>query len=261
MSYAKLANGYKAGGFDSGNGRGSLEKSSFHDETVEGIETGAKMDLFDGRGRLNIAAYYNEFEDVQVSIFDGTANFNVDNAAESESYGVDIDASFMLTEEIMITGALSWLDASWTSFEDAACTAEQEANSPDPASCVQDLSGADTNFAPEWSGHFSIHYDTSLTSSLDFAASTTVNFSDDYFTATDNDPIIAQDSYYELNARLALMSADGTWTVAVVGKNLNDETVANAPNDIPLGALGFNGSYFYFLSAPRSYELQAEYRF
>ncbi|MCB1843721.1 MAG: TonB-dependent receptor [Halioglobus sp.] len=66
MTYAKVANGYKAGGFDEDNTRGRTDVAEYEDETVQGVEVGAKMDLWDGRARLNVAAFYNEFDDVQV---------------------------------------------------------------------------------------------------------------------------------------------------------------------------------------------------
>lgn len=78
---------------------------------------------------------------------------------------------------------------------------------------------------------------------------------------TDNDPVTCQDAYTKVNARIQLAGNDETWSVALLGKNLTDKEVATAPNDIPLGNLGFAGSYFYFMEAPRSYEVQATYRF
>ena len=62
---------------------------TFEDESVETVEIGAKIDLADGRGRLNIAAYMSTYEDVQVSTFDGNAGFVVGNAAESEVQGIE----------------------------------------------------------------------------------------------------------------------------------------------------------------------------
>ena len=75
------------------------------------------------------------------------------------------------------------------------------------------------------------------------------------------DPVLAQDSYYKVNARIQLASYDETWSVAILGKNLTDEETTTWGNDVPLGAQGFDGTYFQHIDAPRSFEIQARYRF
>ena len=65
MAYLKVGNGYKAGGFDEANGRGIVDAEEFDDETVLSYELGAKWDFLDGRGRMTVAAFLSEFEDLQ----------------------------------------------------------------------------------------------------------------------------------------------------------------------------------------------------
>ena len=81
--------------------------------------------------------------------------------------------------------------------------------------------------------------------------------------ASQDDPVTNSDSYTKVNARVALESSDGTWSVAFVGKNLTDETTYNWGNDATLSGdgLGFDRSYFHQFEAPRTYEFQARYNF
>ncbi|MFB1036268.1 MAG: TonB-dependent receptor, partial [Sinobacterium sp.] len=121
----------------------------------------------EGRGRLNVAVFHREFEDVKVSTFDGTAGFVVGNAAESEVDGIELDGMFAVSDEITIYGALAFLDAKYKSFEDAACTADQAIASADRNGCVQDLGGERLQFAADMSANFGITYNTEITDSLE----------------------------------------------------------------------------------------------
>jgi outer membrane receptor protein involved in Fe transport len=102
MLYFNVANGFKAGGFDEDNSLGRLDVAEFEDETVELIEIGAKLDLADGRGRLNVAVFKSQYEDVQVSTFDGNAAFVVGNAAKSEVQGIEADVLFAVTDKLKL---------------------------------------------------------------------------------------------------------------------------------------------------------------
>jgi outer membrane receptor protein involved in Fe transport len=261
MLYAKYGNGYKAGGFDEDNAQANLLAQEYEDETSESIELGAKMDLWEGRGRLNVAVFHSEFEDVQVSTFDGTAGFVVGNAAESEVDGIELDGMFAVSDEITIYGALAFLDAKYKSFEDAACTADQAIASADRNGCVQDLGGERLQFAADMSANFGITYNTEITDSLELGLGADVMYTDDFDTAADADIVLAQEAYTKVNARISLSDIDGTWSVALLGKNLTDKTTSAWGNDIPLGSFGFDNSYFQVIDAPRSYEIQATYNF
>lgn len=273
MVYAKWGNGYKAGGFDEDNGRGNIPAQEYEDETSETIEIGAKMDLFEGRGRLNIAVFQSDYEDVQVSTFDGVAGFVVGNAAETEVEGVELDGMFAVTDALTISYAAAYLDAKYKSFPGAGCTAAQTqvfAAGPDgiagtaddqtPGQCTQDLSGQRLQFAADWSGNLGANYRIDIGDNLELNSSVDVMFSDDYDVAADGDEVLAQDDFYKVNARIAIGDADGDWQIALLGKNLTDEETTTWGNDVPLGQFGFYDTYFQIIDAPRSFELQARYR-
>jgi outer membrane receptor protein involved in Fe transport len=274
MVYGKWGNGYKAGGFDEDNGRGNIPAQQYEDETSETIEFGAKMDLFEGRGRFNVAAFTSEYDDVQVSTFDGVAGFVVGNAAKSEVDGVEMDGMFAVSEELTITMALAYLDAKYDSYPGAGCTGSQTqafAAGPDgipgtdddltPGDCTQDLSGAALQFAADWSGNLGAQYVTNIGDGLELNTSVDMMFTDEYDVAADADEVLSQDSFYKINARIAIGDRDGDWSIALLGKNLTDEETTTWGNDVPLGQFGFYDTYFQIIDAPRSFEIQARYRF
>lgn len=268
MVYLELGNGYKAGGFDEDNGMGrEVEEittgvfddlADFEDESVETIEIGAKISLADGRGRMNIAAFSSTYEDVQVSTFDGNAAFVVGNAAESEVKGVEADLTYRLTEELTLNGAFAYLDATYKSFPGAGCNLAQTLASG--AGCTQDLSGQPLQFAPEYTANVGIAYETALSANLVLSAGLDYNWSDDVVVAADLDEKMVQESFGKLNARIALAGND-QWQISLVGKNLTDEETFMWGNDVPLGSLGFNGSYFKMIDPPRTFELTGRINF
>ena len=122
--YLNVAEGFKAGGFDEGNR--SAVPLEFEPEEALAYELGGKFILADGAANLNVAIFHVNYENLQVSVFDGIA-FQVANAAESTSQGVEVDGRWRLTEEITVGGAAAYLDSEYDSYEGAACTVIQEA--------------------------------------------------------------------------------------------------------------------------------------
>ena len=87
MAYATASTG-----FLSGNAKSAFDGGGTYDErTVDAYEIGLKSTLLDGRLRLNIAGYYNEYEDLLGTTFrlvGGTVLATQDNAGDSESTGI-----------------------------------------------------------------------------------------------------------------------------------------------------------------------------
>jgi len=223
------------------------------------------MDLLDGRARLNMAVFFSEFEDVQVSTFDGNAGFVVGNAAESEVYGLEVDGSIVLTEQLTLNAAFAYLDASYKSFADAACNELQAvawiAGGGARATCVQDLSGAPLQFSPEFSGNIALDFLTPVSDSMELRINLDAMYSDEYQVAADQDAVLAQGSFIKVNARIQLASSNDTWSLALLAKNITDEKTTTWGNDVPLASQGFGQTYFQHIDAPRSVEIQAAYKF
>jgi outer membrane receptor protein involved in Fe transport len=203
-----------------------------------------------------------------VSGFEG-AGFIVGNAAESEIYGVEADFTVAVTDTFTLNGALAYLDTEYKDYPNASCAIGQiQDGSCDANGGFQDLGGTSLQFAPEWSGNIGAAYDASLTDSLDIGLRVDALYTDDILIAPDADAEVTEESYWKINARIALLSADGKWSLAVIGKNLTDETTFNWGNDATLAStriggqfIGFQNAYFHMIEAPRTFEFQARYNF
>ncbi|MFB3079945.1 MAG: TonB-dependent receptor domain-containing protein [Lysobacterales bacterium] len=172
-----------------------------------------------------------------------------------------MDARWQISDSWMLSGALAYLDASYDDFTEAVCTAAQQVQhgidtGMSPATCTQDLSGKELQFAPEWSGTINLEYNRLLNGGLELVAVVGMDYTDSYFTALDLDPHSRQDSFTKFNARIQLAGSSG-WSVALIGKNLSDETTTTWVNDVPF----FRGAFFGSMDAPRTLGVQARYQF
>ena len=119
-AYASYTTGYRSGGFNGGSyDRITGMGDAFDEETIESMEIGFKSVLFDGRFRLNAALYDYEYDDVQVSTVKSDANglsTEIDNAAQLSREGIEIEAAWLITDRLQLTGNYSYIDGSYDSF-------------------------------------------------------------------------------------------------------------------------------------------------
>jgi outer membrane receptor protein involved in Fe transport len=217
----------------------------------------------DGAAEMNVALFRTEYTDLQTSQFDGTLGFNVTNAGEATTQGLELDGRWRVSEGLTLSGALAYLDFEYDKFPNSQCYFNQTPNSATHAGQC-DLSGETREFTPEWSGSLTADYIRPLGDALEFRSTLDLIYSDDYFTSPTLDPRTEQDSYTKVNLRLALGASDGQWEVALVGKNLTDEEVMSFSNQLPVSNNFTSGSgtaYYAFYDRPRSVALQGMLRF
>ncbi|HEY0942589.1 MAG TPA: TonB-dependent receptor [Steroidobacter sp.] len=253
MYYGSYSTGFKSGGFDEGNATGNLNDIVFDDESADAIEIGLKARVLDDRATMNLSLFRAEYDDLQVSAFDGVASLVVGNAARSKSQGAELESQWVVSSRLQLNASLTWLDAKYQEYRGGACYAGR----PGPA-C--DLSGERLQYAPELSAALSANWDDVLMDSWRYTLRADANYSDEFYAAADLDPFLMQEAFWKLNARVSVYSTDGRWEFSVVGNNLTDETTFHFGDDIPLSNL-LGNNYEAFVDAPRTIGLQARYRF
>lgn len=273
MVYGTASTGFKSGGYDArGNvvpgttnplvadpTKGSWE---YEDEEATSFEIGSKSRLGGGVAELNTALFFTTYDDLQVSIFDGRLGFLVDNAAEAEITGVEIDGRWAMSENLTLSGSLAWIDFEFTDFANGQCNFLEVQSGACSADGTISYKGRTNQYVADWSGTLSGDYSIPLGTALEARATLDLVYSDDYHTSQNLDPTVIQDSYWLANARVSLGSVDGKWEVAILGRNLTDEGVVSYANNVPLSSSTFGVlSHFAFVNRPRSVALQGTYRF
>ncbi|MBK6278008.1 MAG: TonB-dependent receptor [Gammaproteobacteria bacterium] len=116
MLYVTAATGYKSGGFNNAGNTLIIQDKVVEEEDSISFEAGAKMDLADGRGRLNLAIFHTTFDDLQVARSDTTGVIVTTNAAEAVTKGVELDGAWRLTDTFTLGGSIAWLNAEYEDF-------------------------------------------------------------------------------------------------------------------------------------------------
>jgi len=257
MVYGSLSSGFKGGGFDARILVADANQFEYDNEKAFSTEIGGKAKVANGAAEINAAIFYTEIDDLQVSTFDGYTGFVVGNAAKMRTQGVETDGRWLATQWLTVVGSLAYLDARFTSFDDAGCTnaqfnAYEAAHPGQRAACSQNLSGDRVFLAPEWTSSLAFITMHEISSTLLLNGGLDFNFRDNYFLDADNDDHLVQHAFTLINARIGISNADNTWEIALLGKNLTDQVWSPNGTDIPLT----DGKFFEVTSPPRSFSLQ-----
>src|SRR5690554_3414301 len=117
-TYVKVSQGWKAGGF---NGE-ALTKAGFEEsykpEKVTSYEIGMKSRWYDNRLQANIAYFYNDIKDMQVSDLSANAVYStIRNAGEAVMQGVEMDFAVQIIDGLTANASYSYLDKKYKKYE------------------------------------------------------------------------------------------------------------------------------------------------
>ena len=264
MLYTNFSTGFKSGGFDAAPGTTTARTAAnrtFNPEEVENFEVGAKTSAFENRLIANATIFRTDISEYQFRSFDGD-QFRVQNNGEVRQQGVEFDLTGRPISPLTVQFSAAYLDSEYRSFVGAPGL---------PAfGGTQDLTGQRLPNSPRWSGTASAVYEDTLSSGWTWSVRGDTSFvtSQNLTTAGDNNPDSVQDGYQLFGARLALVSPDDRWELALAGQNLTDEayctTIFNQPG---AAAFGINNAATggtvlrCVLGTPRTYSVELKVRY
>jgi iron complex outermembrane receptor protein len=166
LAYATFSTGFKGGGvgprpFNPAQARG------FGPETLNNYELGLKLDLFNRMVRFNTAAFYNEYNGIQLVLlscpqFGGPGPCALpQNAGDAHIKGLEFETFIHPTTGLTIDGSLSWIGFKYQCVNitvvRALAPGETDVCSSDP-SIIGGLSSRPPA-TPEWKWSFGIQYE------------------------------------------------------------------------------------------------------
>ncbi len=249
LVYGLVTRGFKSGGFNIRAQATAVPRSRlpFDDEKVTSFEIGAKNAFIDDTVFLNLAYFYNRYEDIQLSVFtvvpgsDPPTFFgDFTNAGKGTAKGVEAEYAIQFTDRFSIQGNVAWLDTEYDTF----------------ISSGVDIADSQrfTN-APKFTGAATAMYVAPLASGGTLTTRASWSYQSPVDPTTDLSPAIRQPEYSLFGASIIWQTA-GNWRFSLDGANLFDKTYRTTGYNIAaLGVLtGFYG-------APRTYSLTATYDF
>jgi iron complex outermembrane receptor protein len=261
MTFVTLSKGFRSGGVvvDNGDfdGDGINDLDSFEPETVNNIEVGVKMDAFDSRLRANLAAYYTDYKDIQVTTVVpnalGIPLPAIDNAGKAIIQGLEGEFTLLPIEPLRLTASFAYTDADYKEYlvaVDATGDKVERADEPMPR-------------VAEWtaflSADFFIHTDSLGT----IIPSVAAQYSSEIYHGFDRESFlvaeeITADEVIFYSARLTWQLPDDRTTVTLWGKNLTNED-DYLVGGVPLVGVARSAGHIY--AEPRTYGLDISYVF
>ena len=113
--YFKVADGFKAGGFNAESSNPFGASTPYAPETISSTEFGLKGRYFDNRMMLNVAYFDNEHEDMQISYFTANAaaaSEVINNSADIS--GLEIETTTLINDSTRLMVNLGTLDSEFT---------------------------------------------------------------------------------------------------------------------------------------------------
>ena len=229
--YAQYSTGFKGGGI---NPRpfNAQQVKPFFPETLSSYELGLKSDLFDRRLRLNVAAFYSEYQDIQLGLNNCTGVLGITagipcalpfNAGNAEVKGVEVETSIRPFDGFLIDAALSYLDFEYTSLAPNTGLA---------------LSMVSPN-TPEWKWAVGTQYEIDLGGAGSLTPRFDISFQDDIFTNAVNRASNLIEGYHLANARLTWVNEGGDLQVSAEVANLFDKYYLLTLFDLTLAGTGW----------------------
>lgn len=235
--FASYKTGFKSGGIDnSALPSNSLSQAAlandfssliYKSETAKGGEIGIKSQFANRSVTLNATAFYYQFSNLQVQVFNAVAvQFVTTNAGQVTTKGLDLGWAWRTpVDGLNLSGNVTYLNSE---FSDKFVSFKGV-----------DLNGRDAPRAPRWAGNIAFDWKIPVGSALQLALGGNATYSDSYFTNTTALNDFVQPSYVALDASISIGDPDGKWKLALVGNDLTDKlwvsSSGNRSSSLPTG--------------------------
>ncbi|RUO24343.1 hypothetical protein CWE09_10735 [Aliidiomarina minuta] len=272
MLYGSVATGVKPAGSNSSTDTRFFPEV-FDQETVTAYEIGSKNQLLENRWRLNLAAFYYDYEDY---LFEssgiGRFNSGASNIPEAEVYGFEVESVMRLADNWTLNSNLTWMDSEVKRGRDAidraeaenasvglilAGASEEEINAAREATAI-DLTGNKLAKIPDFVANIRLTHDYPLANGASLRSTLGYNYRGDYyarvFNSEERDLV---ESYSLVNFNMGYFAASGDWSVELNVQNLFDNDAIASLHTDTFG-IGITSAQYL---APRRATLTARYHF
>jgi iron complex outermembrane receptor protein len=221
MGYAQVSTGYKGGGVNPRPFYPS-QALSFNPETLTAYEIGLKTNLFDRRMRLNTAVFYNNYNNIQLTLAScPTPPLNgvqyppapcalPANVGSAHVKGIELETEVHPAGGFEVDASASYLDFKYTQINGGTTSGV--------------TLGMVTPYTPKWKASAGMQYEFSIGEHGTISPRLDASYQSSVFTAPINDPLWNQiDGYTVANARLTWRDRNDSWQAALEITNLTDK--------------------------------------
>ncbi|VAV93706.1 TonB-dependent receptor [hydrothermal vent metagenome] len=245
MTYASISKGFKSGGFN-GRPTTNAEVESFAPETVLAYEVGVKSQWADNRVRLNVAAFYNDYNDIQLGSVgaDSTGNLIliIQNGGKAVVKGFEVELQAVPAQGLTIEGGIGYTDFGFTRLNPG----------------VQDITLATQQAnTPKWTTNLGVSYAIDMSNDATLTVRGDWSYSGSSYKDVVNTPQLKQKAYSLVNARITYEPSGANWSISALVTNLTDERYIVGG----LSTLGSFGIVEAVYGRPREWGVSLGYEF
>jgi iron complex outermembrane receptor protein len=150
MAYGRISSGYRSGGFNLRAQAG--QGLDFDPEKATVYEGGLKSEWFEHRLRANLAGFYTQYDNLQVSQFTGVAAGSAGGVknANADYAGFELEVQARPIESVTVDGSIGYVHPEY-----------QQIYFPDPVTGHLRNYAASAHFpyVPEWTNHIGAQYE------------------------------------------------------------------------------------------------------
>ncbi len=232
--YATWSRAFRGGGANFRTSSLGLAPRAYDPEQQSTFEVGWKQDFAQGRGRVNVALFHNEIEDMQRETNQPDPISGVQqvvlNAGDATIWGGEIEARFDVTERFTVAAHAGYVHGAYDRVTEDL-NGDLVVNDTDRALEIPRL-------AP-WSYGVDLSYAAPFAQG-ELAARLGYNHRDAAFYSDNNLGRLAEADIVDAN--IAYTPEHGRWTLSLYGENLTDEATWGGDTVLPsTPAFGFTG--------------------
>ncbi len=227
--FATYATGYKGQTYDltTGFNRNRALAGPIRPERSRDKEIGFRSQLLDRRLTFNLTYFDTNYRNLQAqtieTLADGTSNYRLTNVGRLNSKGVELETSLRVVRDLNLAGAVTYLDATYTSFPVAQCYPLQTAALGCTGSPTrQDLTGTRAIQAPEWKFNVSGDWSPAIGNDLRGVAQVAWQYQSSLFYQA-RDPQTFQPGFHIVNLGVGIHDEDRRWEVVGFVNNVFDQ--------------------------------------
>jgi iron complex outermembrane receptor protein len=213
MAYGQVSSGFKGGGY---NPRPFSQAQALpHDpENLIAYELGIKTDLLNKRVRINLAGFFNQYNDIVVTATQCPPYampiapcFLPLNAGTANIVGGELETLITPVTGLGINGSLSYLNFKYQSISPIGAS----------SGITTDMTAP---YAPAWEGSLGAQYEAVIRSAGSITPRLDFSYQDFFYTTPTNTSFSRVDAHALLNGRLWWTSTDKLWLAALEVTNI-----------------------------------------
>ncbi|MFV3126616.1 TonB-dependent receptor [Niveispirillum sp. KHB5.9] len=238
FAYATVSKGFKAGGFNGLAVASPVVFGTVYDpQTVWAYEGGVKATMLDGRLRTNLSVYRNDLKDLQQTEQVAAGSYAIRNIGNARVTGAELELTLKAAEGLDLFANLGLMDDKYTS--------------KNPLSDSATAGAKHLPLVSPWNLQTGFSYETPAfwQDAARVRLSASYQYQDDYYSTVAN--LVKTETVGLVNASVALVSDNDSWSLTLAGKNLtNEEYFTTAPSNAAVA-----------IAEPRMWTLTAGYKF